>query len=335
MSLVIAAAILLVCAAAIYGSCEFFTNGVEWLGRRFNLDDTATGAILAAFGTALPETVVTFVAVAVGANQSSKAIGVGAALGGPLVLSTLGYAVVGATLLAMRRSAPRTGETATSYRRLALDQVWFLSIFAGKIGLGVVTFVGKSWLGWLFLLVYGLYARAGLSGSKGAAESEHHQAPLRLTPGRSVPPLWAILVQTLTALAVVFVASKVFVGQLEAIGPMLGARPQLVALLASPIATELPEIMNAVIWARQGRIGLALANISGAMMIQATVPTALGLWFTPWRLDAALLAAAGATAVATAVLALGFSRGTLSRRLLASTALIYAAFLGAVIGFGL
>jgi cation:H+ antiporter len=69
--------------------------------------------------------------------------------------------------------------------------------------------------------------------------------------------------------------------QIEAVGPWLGLDPQLTALLFSPLATELPEIMNAVIWVRQGKERLALANISGAMMIQATIPTAFGLFFTP------------------------------------------------------
>ena len=73
--------------------------------------------------------------------------------------------------------------------------------------------------------------------------------------------------------------------------------PQLVALLLSPIATELPEILNAVIWVRQGKTSLALGNISGAMMIQATVPSALGIFFTPWLLSPALLWAAAVTMV--------------------------------------
>ena len=65
----------------------------------------------------------------------------------------------------------------------------------------------------------------------------------------------------------IFIASRVFVAQLDTIGPMLGLRPQLVALLLSPIATEMPETMNAIIWVRQGKENMALANISGAMMI--------------------------------------------------------------------
>ncbi|WP_227651544.1 hypothetical protein, partial [Klebsiella pneumoniae] len=72
-----------------------------------------------------------------------------------------------------------------------------------------------------------------------------------------------------------------FVMQLGQLAPALGLRPQLLALLLSPVATELPETMNAIIWVRQGKYRLALSNISGAMMIQATIPTALGLFFSP------------------------------------------------------
>ena len=92
--------------------------------------------------------------------------------------------------------------------------------------------------------------------------------------------LWPLL-QTTLALLAIAIASKVFVGQLETIGIWAGLSPQLVALLLSPVATELPETMNALIWVRQGKERLALANISGAMMIQATVPSALGLALLP------------------------------------------------------
>jgi cation:H+ antiporter len=40
---------------------------------------------------------------------------------------------------------------------------------------------------------------------------------------------------------------------------------------------------------RQGKQRLAVANISGAMMIQATVPSAFGLLFTRWIFDAPLI----------------------------------------------
>src|SRR6202021_1693369 len=86
-------------AAAIYFACEYFVNGVEWLGRKLGVGETATGTILAAFGTALPETAVTFVAVVFGRDAAQKDIGVGAALGGPMVLAPISYAVVGFPML--------------------------------------------------------------------------------------------------------------------------------------------------------------------------------------------------------------------------------------------
>jgi hypothetical protein len=98
-------------AAVIYLSCEWFVNPVEWLGQRLRLGPLAAGTILAAFGTALPESVVTLVAVAFGTNASHKEIGVGAAMGGPLALATVAYGVTGWMLLARRcrATAPAHG----------------------------------------------------------------------------------------------------------------------------------------------------------------------------------------------------------------------------------
>src|ERR1700760_1545247 len=137
-SLPVTIALLLGSAAVIYLACEVFVNGVEWVGRRMAVGEQATGSILAAFGTALPESVVTFVAVAFGATAAQKQIGVGAALGGPLVLSTIAYATVGIVLLICRTKLPQTEGIRRDFRNLARDQGWFLVIFAGKIGLGLI-----------------------------------------------------------------------------------------------------------------------------------------------------------------------------------------------------
>jgi cation:H+ antiporter len=332
--LLITAGLLIACAAVIYVSCEYFTNGVEWLGRSLGVGQTATGAILAAFGTALPETVVTFVAVAMSAGAASKAIGVGAAMGGPLALATLAYGVVGAAFIVLGRQLPSSQEARTSYRRLAADQTWFLAIFSVKLGLGLIAFAGKALFGWAFLAAYGLWVRAGLAAPQDEEEGDGLE-PLRLAPRMAVPTRAMILLQTGGALLAIFLASRLFVDQLERLGELLAAPPQLVALFGSPMATELPETLNAVIWVRQGKHRLALANISGAMMIQATVPAALGIFFTPWRLDPPLVAAGLATVVAVAVLAAAFRWGFVSRRILTAVCAIYPAFAAAIIWFKL
>ena len=84
--------------------------------------------------------------------------------------------------------------------------------------------------------------------------------------------------------------------------------------------------MNAVIWVRQGRERLALANISGAMMIQATIPTALGLVFTPWIFSRALTISGLVTAAAVVALLLLFARPRVDARWLMPLAALYGLF---------
>ena len=210
-------------------------------------------------------------------------------------------------------------------RRLCHDQAWFLAIFVVKVGLGLIAFAFKPVLGVLFLLAYAAYLWREMSNDEPAV-AEHELEPLKLRPQVASPSLFWAGLQTTLALVVIGFASRAFVGQLEAIAHGLGWAPQFVALLLSPIATELPETMNAVIWVRQGRERLALANISGAMMIQATVPSALGLLFTPWMFDHSLLAAGVVTALAVAILWVIFSRGRANSWGLVPLSLLYVVF---------
>ena len=313
-------------AGAIYLACEYFVNGIEWFGRRLNLGATAVGSVLAAFGTALPESAVTFMAVVFGTTPAQKDIGVGAAMGGPLVLATLAYAVVGLALIFHRRRLGReTHQVRVDHARMSRDQAAFLAVFVVKVALGLVAFAIKPWLGVLFLAAYAIYVWREIQESDTAPEEEEIE-PLKIYPSVAEPSLgWAAL-QAVLALIVIGFGSYVFVGQLESIGTALHWSPHLVALLLSPVATELPETMNALIWVRQGKERLALANISGAMMIQATIPSALGIFFTPWRFDGPLLAAGIITALAIVYLWQLFRRGAVDGRALVTVSSLYAVF---------
>ncbi|WP_326675295.1 sodium:calcium antiporter [Streptomyces sp. NBC_01237] len=334
---------LVVCAVAIYLSCEWFVNAVEWLGRRLNIAKMAVGTILAAFGTALPESVVTLVAVTTGATEEARNIGVGAAMGGPLALATVAYGVTGGMLLLKRRRERRpvletTGMASSGLdgvealgdekdmKRLAKDQQWFLPIFVVKVSLGLVAFAFKPALGLLFFGAYAVYFWREIRSDDDGDGEEEELEPLKLQPKAAIPATGAVVLQTVATLGVIFFASQLFVKQLDAIGPMLGLSAAVTALLLSPVATELPEIMNAVIWVRQGKTKLALANISGAMMIQATVPSGLGLLFTSWKFDGALLWAGVITMAAIVYLLLSMRARRLTPARLAAAALFYVVF---------
>ncbi len=93
---------------AIVVAATLFTNGVEILGGRLGMRQGAVGSVLAAVGTALPETMIPVVAIlgAVYAGQDpglAGEIGIGAILGAPFTLATLAMFVVGASALVYRK----------------------------------------------------------------------------------------------------------------------------------------------------------------------------------------------------------------------------------------
>jgi cation:H+ antiporter len=362
--------LLLACAVAIYVACEWFVNAVEWLGARLQVGPVAVGTILAAAGTALPESVVTLVAVLFGSPEHGNDIAVGAAMGGPLVVGTIAYGVTGAMLIWRKRRLRSAAAASTSYgaaadgaadgavrgseegsagdgtdggslalatrksggdlagvdtSRLARDQRWFLAIFAVKVGLGLVAFTIKPWLGYLFFAAYIAYFVREMRDT-GEQASDEGLEPLKLQRYRARPSNLAITAQTLITLVVIFGASQLFVQQLEWAGPALGLPSAVVALLLSPIATELPEIMNAIIWVRQGKLQLALANISGAMMIQATVPSGIGILLTSWKFDTPLVLAGAATMASVLYLLWVLRAGRLTAGRLAAATGFYLAF---------
>ena len=89
----------------IIGGAIGFTNAVEWLGHRLNLGEGAVGALLAAVGTALPESLIPIVALLGGGGQEATDVAIGAIIGAPFLLGTLAMLLVvgSAHLFAGRR----------------------------------------------------------------------------------------------------------------------------------------------------------------------------------------------------------------------------------------
>ena len=99
--------LLIVALVVILVGAELFTNGVEWVGEGLGLSEGVVGSILAAIGTALPETLLPVVAILAGRGASGDEIGIGAILGAPLMLSTLAMASMGVTVLIVARRGNR------------------------------------------------------------------------------------------------------------------------------------------------------------------------------------------------------------------------------------
>jgi cation:H+ antiporter len=84
----------------------FFTNAVEILGGRLGMHQEAMGSLLTILDTALPESVIAAVAILeldLTGRQITRGtdIGIGAILGTPFVLATLGLILGGLTYLVL------------------------------------------------------------------------------------------------------------------------------------------------------------------------------------------------------------------------------------------
>ncbi|MFQ6132162.1 MAG: sodium:calcium antiporter [Armatimonadota bacterium] len=271
--------------AVILVSCEFFTNGVEWVGKRLKLSEGAVGSVLAAVGTALPETVVPLVAIFLMGGEAGHEVGVGAILGAPFMLATLGFMMVGLGGVIHARRGRRPSHMELTRDVIRRDLRYFFLSYPIAIA---AAFSPWQWpkyaLAAALMVWYVRYVLVYLRGRAPAAEGS--LAPLRFMPrAKDGPPTWAAVAQVLVSTGAIIAGARVFVGGVDQVATAWGVPRQLLALIIAPVATELPEKFNSIIWMGRGRDTLALGNMTGAMVFQSCFPVGVGLCFTPWSLQ--------------------------------------------------
>ena len=299
--------VLLVSFVVILAGAELFTNGIEWVGRKLRLAEGAVGSVLAAVGTALPETLIPIIAIGFGgAGARTDEIGVGAILGAPFMLSTLALAVTAGAVIYRARRRPVMGD------RLTIDAdvvgadiatffiAYLIAIASALVPpeLQVLRWVAAAAL----LVVYALYVRVHLGGDPGP-----HVDLAALRFGRfdrvlvdDEPRMRIVVAQVAVALIAIIGGAVAFVRAVETLSASFGVAPEILALIIAPIATELPEKFNSVLWIRHGKDTLAIGNISGAMVFQACLPVIVAILFAPdsWRLSEQTLPTFASAAIA-------------------------------------
>jgi hypothetical protein len=153
------------------------------------------------------------------------------------------------------------------------------------------------------LIAYGAYARRTVRHS-GESEDVDDLTPLTFDPSKEDPPRnIAIVAQLVVGLLMIVGGAERFVEEVVTVAEALGISALVLSLVLAPLATELREKLNSVLWVRRDKDTLAVGNITGAMAFQSTVPIALGLVATGWDLDR-FAVAAGVAGLAGGALAL-------------------------------
>ena len=338
MELIVAFALLAVSFVVILAGAEFFTNGIEWYGKRLGLSEGMVGSVLAAIGTALPETMIPIIAIIFVGTTASEQVGIGAILGAPFMLSTAAMFVTGVAVLFFSRGGKRDAHLNINQVVVRRDLRFFLAIYVVAVALGLPFFEKPQLLriiaGLLLVGAYVLYVRQTASDPRPEGEAHDELNPLRFQRSAASPRTRMIVIQVLAALGAIVVGAQLFVKQIEFVASSFGIAPLVLALVIAPLATELPEKFNSVIWVRQKKDTLAMGNISGAMVFQSCIPVTVGLWFTPWVLNEFAIASA-VVAIAAGLLMQVYLRSdnVLSGRELTSLGVLYAGFIVYVVAF--
>jgi len=289
--------LLLASFAVILCGALLFTNAVEWIGHKLALGEGAVGSLLAAVGTAMPETLIAIVAL-LDATEGADEVAIGAIVGAPFLLATLAMGLVGLFAYLYRDRREQGLELSAHRPTLERDLLFFLAFFALSLALawGAPATL-RIPIGVSAILAYPLYVRHTLRGG-GEVQDQATLDPLifeRRTERRRNPGMPLCVIQLLVGLGAMVGGAHLFVEELLQIAESLGVEAVVLALILAPLATELPEKVNSFFWVREGKDSLALGNISGAMVFQSTIPFGIGLLFTEWELsgNAALSIALG------------------------------------------
>jgi cation:H+ antiporter len=192
--------------ALVVLAADSFTNAVEWIDARTKLTRGAAGAVVAAIGSSLPETIVAVIALVVLRDPRSQAIGIGTVIGAPFMLGTVVFSLIG--MIALLRSS-RSGEPALAIpvAPTIFGATLFFVTFALALAASFVRDrVAHEAAAVLVLAAYGLYLYYHLR--VGDEVGEEMPPALRIAPASKNPSFALIAIQLSVALVVTALAAR-------------------------------------------------------------------------------------------------------------------------------
>jgi cation:H+ antiporter len=254
--------------------------------------------------------------------------------------------VTGVAVLYVARRRPTGDVMQVDTHVLAHDVRYFAVAYALAIGAAFLP-LDPVWPKWVVAVIlvgiYAWYVKAHFEADPDVDAED--LAPLRFRRldmrahaiDPAVPRLRVVNLQVLAALGLIIVGAFFFVDAVEHLATSFGLDEALLALVIAPIATELPEKFNSIIWVRQGKDTLSMGNITGAMVFQSAIPTVVALLFAAdaWHFGEGsqiAFASAGIAFLSTALIFIPMARsGQLTGKRLLVGGVFYLAYLALVI----
>lgn len=284
--------ILLLSLGIILLGCELFTNGIEWLGKKLKLGDGVVGSIFSAVGTCLPETLIPIIALLFSKDhRDSVDIGIGAIAGAPFMLSTLAFFITGISVMIFANRRKTRFEINVNLDVLSRDISFFVLVYTSAIIASFITLgIAKNIVAILLIACYIYYVVKTVNNDQVSNEEIEELIFAKLFNSKA--SMIAITSQVVFALSAIIIGAELFVSNIEVVSTALKVSTLVLSIIITPIATELPEKFNSIIWISKSKDTLSLGNITGAMVFQSCIPVSIGILATDWNLDIVTLVSA-------------------------------------------
>jgi len=279
----------------IYVLAEIIVNAIDVLSHELKIPEGISSSVIASLVTTLPEFLVPLISFLKGSVDTTH-IGLGSIFGGPMFLSMFGFVFM---LLVIEAKYKRFKDL------YDLTNIIFF-LFAFNIALLINFLPVKKPFVIVFLMIYAYFVYLQFKSRKIGESEKEHLFLSKLGIKGYIKTLAVI-----QGLFVFFVLPFVIDGlvlSIEGIAHSLGWDAYKSALVFSPLATELPELSNAFIWARKGRLKSSIGNIVGSLVFQSCMPVSLGLWFTDWRIPNMLMVGGFLSILSTLIFSLSISK---------------------------
>ena len=257
-------------AALVLLGADKLTDGSVGLARRFSISETVIGLTVVAFGTSLPEFVVSLLASLNGAAS----MGIGNVVGSNLfnTLMIVGVTAIVAPIIiqksTIRKDIPFSLLASVILGALALDQMLEDNASINVLDRGD----GIALLG--FFAVFMAYTFNIARPATQTEQAADPQSPtlsdtavtLSNSPSSAAPnmSLGRIILFIILGLAGLIGGGEIFVNGATGVARELGVSEAVIGLTLVAGGTSLPELATSIIAARKGQSGMAIGNVIGS-----------------------------------------------------------------------
>ena len=257
--------ILILSLAGIVLGADFLVKGAVVVARKCRVSSFVIGAVIVGIGTSLPELVVS----TVGAIGGNSEVAIGNVVGSNIFNV---FAILGLTALFFPIAVSRENMKFEIPFCIAVSVLLMLLVYnffiVGEPRLG-------RWDGAALLLVFTSFMWISLRRGKSSAA----------TVGESVEEvnksLWFAAFSILGGLAALIVSSNFFVDEAVAIARKLGVSDAFISITLLACGTSLPELAASVTAAVKKDTDMALGNIIGSNIFNATMILGTASLITP------------------------------------------------------